>query len=1720
METGSRTPGRTDAGERSRSGWRTRVLHEFNDTRAGYSLDLCLHQMIEAQVERTPHATALVAGDVELDFATLNARANRLARYLRAGGVQPDSRVAICVERGWEMVVGLLAIMKSGAAYVPLDPHYPRDRLAHMLSDSAPVALLTQRALSGLLEDLGPRCPVLDLSDANPPWAGESGENLAVEDIGLTSRNLIYVIYTSGSTGLPKGVMVEHRSVVNRTHWLQQTYGLDATDAVLQKAPVSFDASVTEIFWPLTQGARLVLARPEGQKDPAYLVRLILEQKITTCHFIPSMLLAFLRAEGVSACATTLRRVMCGGEALGVPVAERFHKLLPGVGLFNQYGPTETTVTVTFWPCRPGSIEGGIPIGHPIANTRLYLLDEAGEPVRVGEVGELYVGGVQVARGYLNREELTAERFLPDPFAGEEGARMYRTGDLGRWREDGSVEYLGRNDFQVKVRGFRIELGEVEARLLSHPSVVAAAAAVKQDDTGENRLLAYYVSSDGASISVESFREFLSRILPEHMLPSGYVRLDALPLTPSGKLDRNALPDPGTGRPDLAVAYEAPAGTLEEEICAIFSTVLHVEPVGRNDNFFDLGGSSLHATQVLERLRAARAQRGEPTELLTNNLFFRRSTPAALAAALEGRDASGVQRSRLARCRRSQDLAGEPIAIIAMAGRFPGAADVETFWRNLCEGRDTITHFRPEELDPSIPADERNDPSYVPARGVIADLDLFDAAFFGITPREAELMDPQQRIFLELAWECLERAGYVPDATQVPVAVFAGTNHSTYLHNHIFRHPELIERLGMFQTMMLNDKGFVATRVAHKLNLTGPALTVHTSCSTSLVAICQAVNSLRAGQCDMALAGAASATCPPNSGYRYTEGGMLSPDGRTRTFDKHAAGTVFSDGAGVVLLKRLSDALADGDTIYAVIRGVAINNDGGHKASYTAPSSEGQAAVISMALADAGVSSREISYVEAHGTATPVGDPIEIEGLTTAFRQGTSDTGFCRIGSLKSNMGHLVIAAGVAGVIKTALAMRHERIPPTIHYTAPNPAIDFTATPFVVNSALSDWKRQEGRPRLAGVSSFGVGGTNAHVVMEEAPSQADSEPAVGPQLLTLSARTPTVLQRMAVQLADFLDAHHQINLADVAWTLAVGRKAFAHRVSVVAADVASAAAQLRSPELASAIASGRPARAGGVVFLFPGQGSQYAGMGRMLHATEPVFREAFDACAEGLRGELGFDLRDVVFGDNAEALLPTSVMQPAIFAIEYSLARLWMSRGIRPVAMLGHSIGEFAAAAIAGIFTLEDTLKLVARRGRLMQAQPPGGMLSVRLPAEEVLARLPPQLSLAAENSPGACVVSGPAEALAAFQAVLEREDVACRPLHTSHAFHSAMMDDVVAAFRHEVTAVERRAPGIPIISTATATQLDADVAVSPDYWALHLRVPVRFSAALLEALKLPAGVLLEVGPRTTLAALARQHPQVLQAGKAVLSSLAADPAGEVIQYLQALGQLWSAGVDIDVSALDQRRSRRRVCLPTYAFERQRYWVEAAPPQQPVVRKTLAANPSPIVPAMQREERLVSRLRELFRSVAGLELTDPAVNFCDAGFDSLMLTQVAVQLKKEFGVKITFLQLMREYTSLAALAARLAPEVPDDTPAARPATAPEPVHDGAVVSLAQPAGPVIGDVAAVMERQLQLMSQQLALLSSARGGDVETLCRHIQLQHEFMKQQLALITSTSMKMPT
>jgi amino acid adenylation domain-containing protein len=1569
---------------------RHQLLASWNRTAAHVPAAAVVPDLFAAQARQSPDRPAVIFAERELGYAELAQRVDRLAARLAASGVGPEVLVGVCLERSLELVVATLAVLQAGGAYLPLDPEYPPERLAGMMEDAGARRVLTRAGLLPLAAaDVEPiYLAALEALDARDPSADLHADAEAIDGPAAAAPfrcpavagNAACVIYTSGSTGRPKGVVLTHRNLVNLIVSFIRSYGPDAADRILPLTSVASASFVGEILPLLCAGGAVVLPDREQILDTARLTELIARRGVSILSTVPA-LVATLNAQKDA--LPRLRLVLSGGEALAAADVDR---IVEGAAIVNGYGLTETTVCSTWYPMSLADLRAGgtVPIGRPLANHRAYVLDGGLDLLPAGARGRLYIGGDGVARGYLGRAALTAERFVPDPF--RRGERMYATGDLARWLPSGDLEYLGRADGQVKVRGFRVELGEIEAALGELPAVAQAAVVAREDRPGERSLAAYVVAPAGQPApDVALLLAHLRERLPDYMVPASFTILPALPLTPNGKLDVKALPAPEGERPDLAAAYAPPQSELERVIAGIWQEALRLDRVGIHDNFFDLGGHSLLLAQVHARLREALGRELSLVDL------FKNPTVQSLAAALAAPAAEPRPAARRAASAPAANIGTEigidsaattvspaagaapRLAIVGMSGRFPGARGVDELWRNLRHGVESIRFFDDAELaaagvDPELIAN----PDYVKAKGVLGDVDQFDAALFGLSPREVELMDPQHRVFLECSWEALERAGYHSGAPAGRVGVFAGTSMNTYLITNILPDLELVASADTLAASLGNDKDPLTSRVSYKLNLKGPSITVQSASSTGLVAIHVACQSLQNGDCDMALAGGVSIHLPEVSGYLFQEGGTTSPDGHCRAFDARARGFVSGHGCGVVVLKRLDEALAAGDHIHAVVRGSACNNDGSLKVSYTAPSVDGQVEVYTRAYENAGINPETLGYVECHGTATPMGDPIEIAALTQAFRAFTERRGFCAIGSLKTNIGHLDAAAGACGLIKAVLALEHREIPPSLHFEHPNPQIDFAASPFFVNAALRHWEAGAA-PRRAGVTSLGMGGTNAHFVLEEAPPREASGPSRAHQLLLLSARSAAALERATDDLAGFLsppadappapdaaDApaiYPAADLADLAFTLQVGRRRFAHRRALLCRDREAAAAALggRDPErLLGAVQEpgDRP-----VVFLFSGQGAQHPGMGRGLYEGEPTFRSEVDRCAELLRPALGYDLRQLLYppDEAAEAaaarLRQTAAAQPALFVTEYALARLWMEWGVRPQAMLGHSIGELVAACLAGVMSLADGLTMVAARASLMQRLPGGAMLAVPVAEAALAARLTadfPALSIAAVNRPELTVVAGPAAAVAALRERLAAEGIDGRPLHTSHAFHSAMMEPILPHFVEAVRRLRLSPPRLPYISNVTGTWIRPEQATDPLYWAEHLRRTVRFADGVAELLREPSRVFLEVGPGNSLTTLVRQHP-ARRPEQAVLPSLPAprrarpgsgqaggqagdpanDRAGEDQAFLlDALARAWLAGVEIDWPGFHAHERRRRVPAPTYPFERQRYWVE------------------------------------------------------------------------------------------------------------------------------------------------------------------------------------------------
>ena len=2001
----------------------------------------CVHEMIAGHVARTPDAPAVDQRGEVWSYRELDERADRLARFLRARGVGPETLVGCCLERSREWAVAVLAIWRAGGVYVPLDPNYPARRLQVLVEDAAPPIVLTHSRLAPRLPAIAGEVVCLDTDAAT--IAGHIGEPL---DAVVRPDHAAYVIFTSGSTGRPKGVVVEHRHAVHLAHAQMDAPELAAGARVLQFSALGFDASMWEFLMALTTGGTLCIPPPGAALYGPDLLQLLRDQSISVV-LLPPSLLAQLSGDDLPA----LRLLLAGGEACTAEVVARWSA--PGRRVVNAYGPTEATVVATWFACAPDG--GAPPIGRPLRGVTVHVLDGALQPAPIGVPGELYIGGNGVARGYLRRPELTAERFLDDPFDPGPHARLYRTGDRVRWSAAGTLQFLGRVDQQIKLRGFRIELGEVEAVLREHPAVRDAAAVVRPG-TGGDRMIAYVVTADeaplpddriealraeqvaawrviynddrlyaeraadptfnisgwnssytrapipdadmrewrdgtvdrlralapsrvweigcgsglillrlapdcaaylgtdfsqaaldslgktvtdlglghvrlarreaadftgvapgsvdamvlnsviqyfpdlaylesvltqaaqvvvpggvillgdvrdldlldafhtsvqrvqagslddaellarvrravdeedelvvapgffralceripglshaevwrkrgrgdnellrfrcdvllyvgdapepvaiadsaswraigslealgerlrvgphnlevtaipdartladvalygrlqgapdvdaevaagvvladlwdlgerlgyavrirgeragfvqalfergttggrprpwrwfasaddrvGANTPLRARREqallpalrgFLQQRLPDYMVPALLVRLGELPRSPHGKVDRAALPDPERARRDVAQPYVAPRDPLEHTLAAIWRELLGLEQIGIDDPFFELGGYSLLLIQMRAAIGARLGRQPAVVELL------QRPTIRGLAELL--RDQPVDARPKQRRRRMSDDA----VAIIGWSGRFPGAGSVAGLWANLLAGVDGITRLDRAALiaagvDPAL----LGTPEFVGAAGVLADAECFDAGLFGYSPRDALVMDPQQRVFLECAWATLEDAGYPPTAVRQRVGVFGGIEAPRYWLERVGLHADYAGAAA-YQAMLGNLADGLATRVAYKLGLRGPAITVQSACSTSLVAIHLARRSILAGECDMALAGGAAIHSLYEHGHVYQPGGLFSSDGRCRPFDFRAEGTVEGSGVGIVALKRLRDALADGDSVHAVILGSAINNDGADKPSYTAPGLAGQVEVITRAHAEARISADAIGFIEGHGTATRLGDATEVAALTRVFRGSTTRKNFCALGSVKSNLGHLSAAAGVTGLIKAALALEHGVIPPTLHFASPNPELGLADGPFFVNAAALAWPRGE-QPRIAGVSAFGVGGTNAHVVLQEAPALPPSSPGRAAQLVVVSAHTPAALATQCARLAEHLQSHPDLALADVAYTLQVGRAALPHRRAVVGRTAAEVRERLLAAEPGERVA-GAPK----VVFMFPGGGSQRVGMGRDLYAEEAVYRGELDRCAALFVSELGVDVREHLFprpGDEAAAqaaLLSPSLNTAAVFATEYALARLLMSWGITPVAAVGHSLGEYVAACLAGVLSLADAAALVALRARLHDGLP-GAMLVVHLPEHALAPRLGPDLSLAAINAPSLCVVSGHRDAVHALEAALVAEGVRARPLAIAGASHCALVEPFLPEVTRRAALAELAPPSFPVISNLRGTWLRDEDARDPGYWARHMRGTVRFADSLTTVLADPGHVLLEVGPGGGLAGFARAHPAA--SGRTVLTTLSSGTGGDRDGLLAALGRLHRVGAEIRWPALHTGELRRRVPLPTCAFERQPFLLPA-PSARAAQRTVPAPAPASSSSASPASARIVdpteAALTTIWQDLLGAPQLTASADFFALGGDSFLAMHLRRKVSEALGVAIP-VHFVIEHPTLGAMIDRL--RIDAATTDATPATVTRPsllvrLKDGApggpTLFLIQPAGGTVFSYAAL-----------------------------------------------------
>ena len=1413
------------------------ILHDWNATEKAYPKDKTIHCLFEEQVARTPESIALVFEGRELSYRELNEKSNQLARQIRKEYQQrtnkelnPDTLIAMCLDRSLEMVIGILAVLKAGGAYVPIDPNYPQERIEWMLEDTGTVIVLS---LNSQAEDLRDKLPsekvmYIDLSEFF--YRSEEHRNLPVTS---KPEDLAYVLYTSGTTGKPKGVMIEHFSLCNRIMYMIACSEITASNYYVFKTNYVFDVSFSDIFAHLCAGAKLQITKHLFDIDE--LSGLLAKRCFTSLHLVPSqyeLIASAIRSAG-------LEKLYFSGEALTEKI---IHDLDNNIKIYNYYGPTETGEITLHRPLL--SSEAPV-IGKLFPNSTHYVLSSNLTPVPEGIIGELYIGGDGLARGYLNLEDLTNERFIPNPFATEADktkghTRLYKTGDLVRFLQNGDLHYVGRNDGQVKINGFRIELAEIEHALLNIPGIRQACILAKErkSETGTIKyLVAWYTLDPQHSTLEQIFIESrLSEVLPEHMIPATFIEVESFPLTVNGKLDKRALPEPDF---KTDVTHIKPETELETELCHIYSDVLGLafEQVSTHQNFFKIGGNSILSIKLKQRLN----QVAEFKHISVADLFKYNSI-SKLIQSIHKETSSNyhLQKDQF-------HASNHEIAIIGMSGAFSGADNLKEFW-NLIAHQKEGTRFYDKDECIRLQVDDSllMDPGYIPVVGTVKDIDMFDPLFWDISPNEAKQLDPQIRKFLEHCWQVLEASGYIRQRKEQQIGVFAGNGNSTYFQEHILN-GEMSEQINFWEASASNSKDALATKVAFLLGLTGPANSINTGCSTSLVTVVEACQKLRLGICNLALAGGVSLAFPDQIGYVYQEGMIYSKDGHCRTFDKDASGTTGGSGVGVVLLKRLDEAVRDKDNILAVIKGYATNNDGDRKTGYTAPSVIGQSECILNAQKMAGVYSNQIDYVECHGTATHLGDPIEVQALKEAFEYNRSKEATLSdmktiLGAVKANIGHTDAAAGVAGLIKVCTMLKHHTIPGQVNFSEPNSELNIQDTGFEIVKENRAWLPRAQQQRLAGISSFGVGGTNAHIIIGDYPEQktlsndnlvaAEADDS-SKYIIPLSAKSRLSLENYKKVLLGFIEneANRQpgytLHIRDIAYGIQEKKEHFSYRSAYCVGSIE----ELRSLLTRHTTSVHTHAESNTkIVFMFPGQGSQYSGMAKELYHYEPAFRSVVDQCIKIANCYLETNLFDIIYPAEQSALITeTQWAQISLFIIEYALAKFLNTMGIQEDAYIGHSIGEYVAATLSGVFSLEDAIRLVIKRGQLMQAMEPGAMLSVNTEHATAMTLIKDSAcEIAVFNTAEDVVVSGSMDAIRELKQKLDLQNVSSIKLNTSHAYHSRMMERAANEFEDYVHTITLNKPNRYFISNLTGEMATEEV-LHATYWSDQLRHMVQF---------------------------------------------------------------------------------------------------------------------------------------------------------------------------------------------------------------------------------------------------------------------------------------------------
>ncbi len=1509
--------------------------------------------MFEKQVLRDPDKCAVRYEDQWLSYGELNRRSNQLAGYIRkeykrvvGRELGPDTLVCLYLDKSVEMIVGILGVLKSGGAYVPIDPSYPLERVKYLLKDTGCAILLSHGVYTDQLKSLSSDVVVLGIDMDALCYTEESEENPLVP---VRPNDLAYVIYTSGTTGTPKGVMIEHKSLVNLVCGQRELLKLNERSCMLQYAALVFDASVWEIFSILMVGGELSIVAMSIRQDSDLLIQYLAKHRISVA-LLPPAIVEVMRQEYLP----DLEVLVIGGDTCSAQVMHDWSK---GRTLFNAYGPTESTVIATMH--KYGENDLNTNIGRPIYNGRTYVLDESGHPVAEGVVGELYIGGACLARGYLNRKELTKERFVDNPFAKKEDAmksytRLYKTGDLVRWLPGGNLEFGGRNDNQVKIRGYRIELEEIESVLSGIEGIKQGCVVVKdrQTDYGIIRSLVTYCVLGNITKDLTStiIRQELEDILPLYMVPDNIVLLDSFPINVNGKIDYDSLPsDFSIDNSDVSAST-----TLELKVANIYAKILGLpnNEIGINQNFFKLGGNSILTLQLKDRLKELNEFKG----ITVADLFKYNS----ISKLIQGRKGKNTEK-------KSQKYKGSKsgdIAIVGFSGVFSGANDINEFWsllKNQQEGIKFLTKTECRKLN--VEESWLENPNYIASSGMINDIDLFDPNFWEVSPQEAKELNPQIRKFVEHCWFTLESAGYANLREKYSIGMFAASGENSYYQEHILNGSEK-NKINPWRAYILNNKDALATKTSFLLNLTGPSYSINTACSSSLVAVIEACKNLQVEACDMALAGGVSIMMPDKVGYIFQKDMILSKDGHCKPFDKDASGTTAGSGVGVVLLKRVEDAVLDGDQIFAVVKGHSINNDGNRKISYTAPSVIGQRECILQAQSMAEVKANDIQYVECHGTGTLLGDPIEIQALQEAFESNNKKNYFhsnkTLLGAVKANIGHADTAAGIAGVIKLCLMLQNNLIPGQVNFKELNPELNLEKTRFKISKQNCKWMPSEILKRLAGVSSFGIGGTNAHVIIGDyykcledndavkflEPS-VDVENAIGSQkfIIPFSARSLNSLEGIEKRALEYikgkLSKNEQIELKDIAYTLQFRREHFNYRKAYCVSDINELVECLKGN--GSAIMR-KHENSINVVFMFPGQGGMYVNIVKNLYQEDVYFKTIIDECIGIANKYLEVDLLEVLYpryNIGEVDINETQWSQICFFIIEYSIAQYLQYLGLKPNLLIGHSIGEYAAATIAGILNLEDSIRLVITRGKLMHSMEAGSMLSVRGNFNFIKNSVELfDCDIAAINSGEDVTISGQTGKINDLKCYLEEQSIPVIKLQTSHAYHSKSMTQAAEGMYQAFKEVKLGKPSIDIIATSIGT-FDDQRMLTSKYWCDQIKKTVLFGEgieAIFSHFKTDI-VFFEVGPGKGLSGFVKKY--IGSKGNFPVSTINLLPSSTearlakentnktVLSKEYILSKIWETGISIPFQKDDSVKKYKLLRdFPNYQFDYVKCWID------------------------------------------------------------------------------------------------------------------------------------------------------------------------------------------------